>query len=100
MGQTNLLNSDLPGKLTKGSLFTVILSITYTISGGVTSDVSTSSVRTGYVALGIVGISGLASSCSVRQFFLSEDKATISIYNKGTAASSGTCNVRVLYRAE
>ena len=94
------LNSDLGVKLTKGSLFTVILSASYNISPNSTVDVSASCVRNGYVALGIVGLSGLTSNCTARQFFLSELEAFVSVYNRSSTNQSGTCNIRVLYRAE
>lgn len=94
------LNSDLGVKLTKGSLFTVILSASYNISPNSTMDVSASCVRNGYVALGIVGLSGLTSNCTARQFFLSELEAFVSVYNRSSTNQSGTCNIRVLYRAE
>ena len=87
-------------KLTKGSLFTVILSASYNISPNSTVDVSASCVRNGYVALGIVGLSGLTPNCTARQFFLSELEAFVSVYNRSSTNQSGTCNIRVLYRAE
>ena len=94
------LNGDFGVKLTKGSLFTVILSASYNISPNSTVDVSASCVRNGYVALGIVGLSGLTSNCTARQFFLSELEAFVSVYNRSSTNQSGTCNIRVLYRAE
>ena len=97
MGQTNLLNSD---KLTKGSLFTVILPMSYNVPGGSTVDVNVSCDRAGYVALGIIGVSGLVANCEARQFHINDNNVSISIYNRATSAQSGSGTVRVLYRAE
>lgn len=97
MDQTNLLNSD---KLTKGSLFTVILPMSYNVPGGSTVDVNVSCDRAGYVALGIIGVSGLVANCEARQFHINDNNVSISIYNRATSAQSGSGTVRVLYRAE
>lgn len=91
------LNSD---KLTKGSLFTVILPMSYNVPGGSTVDVNVSCDRAGYVALGIIGVSGLVANCEARQFHINDNNVSISIYNRATSAQSGSGTVRVLYRAE
>lgn len=94
------LNSNLGAKLTKGSLFVVVIPISYNLPINSSTDISASYIRDGYVALGIVGLSGLTSNCIARQFFLNEGQVYISVYNRSSATQNGTCNVRVLYRAE
>lgn len=93
--QLNVLNTN---KLTKGSLFVAVVSAPYNAEPG-ESEASVSCTRDGYTELGIVGFSGLTANCIGRQFFLSEGKACITIHNKGTSIQTGTCNIRVLYRA-
>jgi hypothetical protein len=97
MDAVTKLNSD---KLTKGSLFTVILPMSYNVPGGSTVDVNVSCDRAGYVALGIIGVSGLVANCEARQFHINDNNVSISIYNRATSAQSGSGTVRVLYRAE
>ena len=97
MDAVTKLNSD---KLTKGSLFTVILPLSYNVPGGSTVDVNVSCDRAGYVALGIIGVSGLVANCEARQFHINDNNVSISIYNRATSAQSGSGTVRVLYRAE
>ena len=91
------LNSD---KLTKGSLFVVVISAPYDIPGNSSADIRASYVRKGYIALGVVGLSGLTSNCNARQFFLADGDVNVSITNNATANQKGTCNIRVLYRTE
>ena len=91
------LNSD---KLTKGSLFVVVISAPYDIPGNSSADIRASCVRKGYIALGVVGLSGLTSNCNARQFFLADGDVNVSITNNATANQKGTCNIRVLYRTE
>ena len=97
MDMLTKLNGD---KLTKGSLFTVILPMSYNVPGGSTVDVNISCDRAGYVALGIIGVSGLVANCEARQFHINDNNVSISIYNRATSAQSGSGTVRALYRAE
>ena len=92
-----MLNSEA---LKKEGLFIAVVSIAYNITGNSVSDLSTACSRNKSTELGIVGVSGLTSVCSVRQSYVAEGKVYISVYNRGTGASSGTCNVRVLYKAK
>lgn len=93
------LNSDLSTKLTKGSLFSAVVSAEYSIEAGSEASVTAPCTREGYTELCIAGFSGLTSTCMARQFFISGGSATVSAYNRGTSKQTGTCNIRVLYRA-
>lgn len=97
MDKLTTLNSD---KLTKGSLFTVIIPITYSVPADSTVDINVPCSRDGYAALGAVGLSGLTANCIARQYHINDGQVYISIYNKSSSTQTGTGTIRILYRAE
>ena len=47
--------------------------MSYNVPGGSTVDVNVSCDRAGYVALGIIGVSGLVANCEARQFHINDN---------------------------
>lgn len=84
--------------LTNANLVVNIIPISYSIPASGEATINANIARNGYTPLGVLGLSGLTSYLTTRQYYCDTEKAYVSVYNRHTAAQTGTCNIRILYK--
>ena len=84
--------------LSNADLVVNIIPISYSIPASGEATINVNISRNGYTPLGLLGLSGLTSYLTTRQYYCDTEKAYVSVYNRHTTTQTGTCNIRILYK--